>query len=72
VDTINSEQLDISAVWDTISLVESIKGKREAVDVGVALTFTGIQATHPFEFHIKVGVTGHLPSWVHPSADSGD
>lgn len=54
VDTINSEQLDISAVWDTISLVESIKGKREAVDVGVALTFTGIQATHPFEFHIKV------------------
>lgn len=55
VDSCTSQQLDVSAVWDTIPLVEAIQESGQAVDVVVGISFKGLPSSAPVYFNIKVG-----------------
>eukprot|EP00873_Tetraselmis_striata_P024794 jgi/Tetstr1/445058/TSEL_032863.t1 len=58
VDSCTSQQLDVSAVWDTIPLVEAIQERGQAVDVVVGISFKGLPSSTPVYFNIKVKLVG--------------
>mmetsp|Transcript_240 Transcript_240/g.756 ORF Transcript_240/g.756 Transcript_240/m.756 type:complete len:324 (-) Transcript_240:185-1156(-) len=57
VDSVTAQQLDVSAIWNTKGLEQTLADKREPVPIKVSVAFDGFPTPATLDFDIKVQFT---------------